>query len=124
MLQLADDALELADRYSLDEGRLRYVLNLQGQDQVEIVRQIIQFNLTGQQIRDMCEHGSNDNAPDEPIAKETIQLAKLARTMNASSARELAQVLLRQEKDIHVARARLQRLKQVIADAEAFLAET
>ncbi len=123
LLQLADDALELADRYNLDEGRLRHLLSLQPQDQVEMVRQIIQFNLSGQQIRDMCEHGQSDDAPDEPVAKETVQLAKLARIMNASSAREFAQALLKQEKDIRVARARLQSLKQVIADAETYLAE-
>src|SRR5258708_585620 len=55
LLQLSDEALELADRYNLDEKRLRYVLGLKSEDQVEMVRQIIQFNLSSKQVKDMCE---------------------------------------------------------------------
>ncbi len=124
LLQLSEEATELGDRYNLDEFRLRYVLNLSPQDQVEMIRQIIQFNLSGKQIQELTEHRDDDNGADEEtLPRPILQLAKLTRIAHATSATELAQAVLRQEKDIHLARARLQALKQIIADAEQCLSQ-
>jgi hypothetical protein len=61
LLQLTDDALELADRYGIDEFRLRPVLQLPAEAQGEMIQQILQFNLSGRQISEICERGSDDN---------------------------------------------------------------
>lgn len=124
LLQLSDEALELADRYSLDEGRLRHVLNLKAEDQAEMVRQIIQFNLSGKQVRDMCEPSdASEQNEDETIPRSTLQFVRLARTVDPASSQAFAHALLAQEKDVHVARARLEKLKEFIAEAERYLGE-
>jgi hypothetical protein len=122
LLQLSDEALELADRYDLDEGRLRHVLNLKIEDQAEMVRQIIQFNLSSKQVKEMCEQNDSDQ-PDneESIPRSTLQLVKLARTIDPALGRVFAHALLSQEKDVHIARARLEKLKQFIVEAEQYL---
>jgi len=122
LLQLSDEALELADRHYLDEGRLRYVLKLPTDAQAEMVRQIITFNLTGHQVKTMCEQSEHTNPPnDPPLAREAHRFARMMRTVTPTLARDLAHVLLSQEKDIHVARARIQTMKKLISDAEQYL---
>ncbi len=39
LLQLCDEAIELSDRHLLDEGRLRYITQLQPEDQIEVIHQ-------------------------------------------------------------------------------------
>lgn len=122
LLQLSDESLELADRYDLDEGRLRHILNLKTEDQVEMVRQIIQFNLSSKQVKEMCEQEDSDQHNDEEsIPRSTLQLVKLARSVDPASGQVFAHALLTQEKDVHVARARLEKLKQFIVEAEQYL---
>ena len=41
LLRLSDEALELADRYNIEEFKLRYVVALPSEYHAEIVRQII-----------------------------------------------------------------------------------
>ncbi len=122
LLQLSDEALELADRYNLDEKRLRYVLGLKSEDQVEMVRQIIQFNLSSKQVKDMCEQADSEQDSDEvSVPRATLQLVKLARSVDPASSQAFAHALLTQEKDVHLARARLEKLKQFIVEAEQYL---
>jgi ParB family transcriptional regulator, chromosome partitioning protein len=124
LLRLSDEAMELADRYDVDEGLLRHVLNLPEQDQVEMVRQIITFNLTARQVKEMCEQGEHqDQDAEELPSKEARQFARLIRSISTSSAHDFAQVLLQQEHDVTVARARIQVLKRVIEDTERYLAD-
>jgi hypothetical protein len=124
LLQLSDEALELADRHNLDEFRLRFVLKLPTDVQAEMVRQITTFNLTGHQIKAMCEQTEDSHQGDDPpISREARRFARLMRTLTPTLAHDLAQVLLTQEKDIHLARARIQTMKKLIADAEHYLEE-
>jgi ParB-like nuclease domain len=121
LLQLSDEALELADRYDLDEGRLRHILHLQPADQAEMIRQTTQFNLTGRQVKEMCESGKGDDQSEQSVPKEAVRFAKLLRTIDPSSAQDIAQVLLQQDKDVHIARARLEKLRKLITEAEQYL---
>ena len=122
LLQLSDEALELADRHSLDEGHLRHVIKLPTDAQAEMVRQIIKFNLTVRQVKEMCEQKEEEDTPsDPPASKEAHRFARLMRNVTPALAHDLAQVLLTQEKDIHLARARIQTMKKLISDAEQYL---
>ncbi len=122
LLRLSDDALEMADRHNLDEGQLRYVLNLSSENQVEMVRQIVHFNLTCKQVKELCEQqGEEEDGTSSPIPKRAIQLVKLMRATDPPKAHDLAQILLDQEKDIHLARARVQGLRQLLDDTEQYL---
>lgn len=122
LLQLSDEALELADRHNIDEWRLRYVLKLPAEAHAEMLRQIITFNLTGHQIKQMCEQsGGSEQQQEHPVSKDATRFAKIMRTATPNLARDLAQVLLAQEKDVHIARARIQAMKKLIDDAEQYL---
>lgn len=54
-LRLSDEALELADRHNIEEYKLRYVVTVSPEFHSEIVRQIIDFNLTSKQVKELCE---------------------------------------------------------------------
>ena len=122
LLHLCDEAIELADRYGIDEARLRYVTQLQSDDQVEMLRQIIQLGLTRNQVKDLIENGSEIvTSDDDHPPKKLIQLAKLMKPLTISDASDLARALVAQEKDIYVARARIQSMRQLLDEAERLI---
>jgi hypothetical protein len=55
LLNLSDEAMELADRHGIEEKRLRNVVALPQDLHAEIIRQIIGFNLTSKQVKELCE---------------------------------------------------------------------
>ena len=57
LLALSDEALELADRYDIEEFKLALRYRDCAEYHAEIVRQIIDFNLSAKQIKEMCEGG-------------------------------------------------------------------
>ena len=61
LLKLSDEALELADRYDIDEKKLRYITSLSAEYHLEIVRQIVDLNLTSKQVREICEIDVTEN---------------------------------------------------------------
>lgn len=66
LLRLSDEALELADRHNIEEGKLRYVLNLAPEYHAEVVRQIIDFNLSVKQVKEICERdGLHETNPSK-----------------------------------------------------------
>ena len=122
LLRLSDEALELADRFGLDEWRLRFVLPLAEEDQAEMIRQIIQLNLSGKQIQAICNQPDEDDLPQTPeLPKPAVRLAGAAKSATDLSGQGFAEALFQQEKDWHLARARLQMLKRVVLEAEAFI---
>ena len=124
LLKLSDEALELADRYSIEEGKLRYVLNVAPEYHAELVRQIIDFNLSVKQVKEICEgdsaHDPKSDADD--ISPSAMKVAKATQTVNAMTPQELARALMRQEGDASIARARLQAMRKLISEAEGYLA--
>jgi hypothetical protein len=123
LLRLSDDALELADRHDLDEWRLRYVLELPPEVQTEMIQQIIEFNLTGRQIKEICEQGAitESEADDEPEAKQYSRFLRMAKTFKSDKAVHFAQTLIREEKDLHLANARLDSLISFLTEAKRHL---
>ncbi len=124
LLQLGDEAIELADRHNIQESLLRYVVELESIDQVELITQIIHLGLTRNQVRDLVTNGSQDSlsdVADEKLGRHVVQLAKLMKPTNLPDAYTLAKALVEQEKDVNVARARLQTMKGLLSDVESFL---
>jgi hypothetical protein len=125
LLRLSDEALELADRHAIEEGRLRYVTNVAPEYHTEIVRQIIDFNLSSKQVKELCagdglDAADRDNAV-EHLPASAIKLAKITQASNTTSAQDLAQAMLRQEGDASLARARLQAMRKLLIEAERYL---
>jgi hypothetical protein len=127
LLRLSDEAMELADRHNIDEKKLRYVVTLPQEFHTEIVRQIIDFNLTSKQVKELCagEGLDTENRDDEVehLPASAVKLAKIAQASSNTSAQDLAQAMMRQEGDANLARARLQAMRKLLTEAERYLTE-
>lgn len=124
LLKLSDEALELSDRHGIELGKLRYVVNVEPEYHVEIVRQIIDFNMSVKQVKELCEGDVMDDSSDELTEKlpaNAIKMAKATQTTSITRPQDLANAMLRQEGDSSVARARLQAMRKLLADAEEYL---
>jgi hypothetical protein len=123
LLRLSDEALELADRHNIEEKKLRYVISVASEYHAEIVRQIIDFNLTSKQVKELCEGEQIADAEDplEKLSPAALKMAKATQAINATTPQELARALMQQEGDAAVARARLQAMRKLIGEAERYL---
>ena len=128
LLALSDAAMELADRHNLDEGRLRYVAQLNETDQLEMIRQILELRLTVKQIQEIVEKGLHvgTNSDDDdylfPLPKAAMQIAKLALKPDAQvDAYRLAEAFVNLERDKGVAKARIKALRELLEEAEQYI---
>jgi hypothetical protein len=123
LLRLSDEALELADRHAIEEAKLRYVVNTPGDYHAEILRQIIDFNMSVKQVKELCMGQSDGDIGDEvdEFSPAARKMAKVTQTINMTTPQELARALIHQEGDVSVARARLQAMRKLIAETESFL---
>gem|GEM_PF-296585 len=125
LLHLSDEALKLADRYAIDEKKLRYVLLLSPEYHVEIVRQIIDFNLDSKQVKELCEGDNSGTSADDLLDKlpaAAVKMAKAVLSVTTLSAQDVARAMLRQG-DASIARARLEAVKKLLSEAEGYLTE-
>ncbi len=124
LLRLSDEAMELADRHDIDEKKLRYVVTLPAEFQDEIVRQIIDLNLTSKQVKEICEGSTDDHqTDDEQLPSQALRLARIAQISMKTSPQDLARALIQQEGDTSLARARLQAMRKLLSDTEKYLSE-
>jgi len=122
LLRLSDEALELADRYAIDEFKLRCVIATPQEYHAEIVRQIIDFNLSAKQVKEICEgDGARQEKNMDDVSPSAAKMAKVTQTISATTPQELARALMQQEKDAAIARARLQAMRKLIGEAERYL---
>ncbi len=123
LLRLSDEAFELADRHAIEEARLRYVTGVASEYHAEIVRQIIDFNLSAKQVKELCEGDDMHDTKDESevISPSALKLAKVTQAISSTTPKELARALMRQEGDADIARARLQAMRKLISETERYL---
>jgi hypothetical protein len=122
LLRLSDEALELADRYAIEEFKLRHVVATPAEYHAEVVRQIIDFNLSAKQVKEICEgDGSHQEKEADDVSPSAAKMAKVTQTISATTPQELARALMRQEGDASIARARLQAMRKLLGDAERYL---
>ncbi|MBW4438474.1 MAG: hypothetical protein KME04_15140 [Pleurocapsa minor GSE-CHR-MK-17-07R] len=125
LLKLSDEALELADRHAIEEGKLRYVVNVAPEYHAEIVRQIIDFNLSAKQVKEICEGDGlhEQKSADDDISPSAVKVAKVTQTISLTTPQELARAMMRQEGDASIARARLQAMRKLFSEAERYLSD-
>ncbi len=124
LLKLSDEAIELADRHGIEEKRLRYVVTLPQEFHAEIVRQIIDFNLTSKQIKELCQGDGPDTEGDEVLEKlppAAVKMAKVTHSVTTTSPQDFVLALIQQEGDPAIALARLQAMRKLIVEAERLL---
>jgi Trp operon repressor len=128
LLKLCDEALEVSDRYSITESILVHVAQLEDDnDQVELLHQVLENNLTRKQVRDIVEKGyagvtNSDDALFDKLPKAAVQIAKLAlKPTQELDANKLAQALVGMEQDKQVAKARIRALRDMLEEAERYL---
>ena len=90
-----------------------------------MVRQIIQLKLTRNQVKELIENGivAASTGSEEPTQRQLIQLAKLIKSKDLPDAQSLASYLVTQDQNPHIARARIQTLRQLLDEAEKYLPE-
>ncbi|MBA3870765.1 MAG: ParB N-terminal domain-containing protein [Anaerolineae bacterium] len=126
LLYLSDEAVEIADRHNIEEGKLRHVITLSPEFHLEVVQQIVDFNLTSKQVKELCRADGQEPVGEDPLSKlsaSAVKIARIAQSINATSAHDLAQALIAQEGNRTVAIARLQAFRQLIGEAEQLLEE-
>jgi len=125
LLKLSDEAIDLADRYNIEEGKLRHIVLLAPEYHMELVRQVVDLNLTSKQIKEICEtegnEGENVSQPHEMIPKQAVQMARVARNSATTSGQDFARALLQQDQNIHLARARIETMRRILDEAEHHL---
>jgi len=126
LLRLCDEAIEIADRNNIDNGRWRHLRELEPGDQVELLQQIISMGLNLKQIREIIEKGKINftNSEDEPesLPKSVMQIARLAlKPDERFDPGTLAQALVGMERDRGVAKARLKALRDMLEEAELYI---
>ncbi len=116
--------MELADRFNIDESLLRFVVQLEPEEQDELVRQMIEFKLTRKQVQEVVEGQTDDDPPnDDGVSKEALRAIKLLRSTSKANPYDIARGLFEQEGDVHLARAYVQRLKGMLDEIESYLDE-
>jgi hypothetical protein len=124
LLKLSDEAIELADRHNIEEKKLRYVVALPQEFHTEIVRQIIDFNLTSKQVKELCQGDgldAEDNANLEKLPPAAVKMAKITHSVTTTSPQDFVLALIQQEGDPTVALARLQAMRKLVLEAERLL---
>lgn len=124
LLRLSDEALELADRHNIEEYRLRPVVTMPAEYHAEIVRQIIDFNLTSKQVKELCESEGLEASSSDPIEKlpaQAVKVAKVTQSISTTAPQDIARALMQQEGNAMMARARLQALQKLLLEAEHYL---
>jgi hypothetical protein len=123
LLRLSDEAIELADRHAIEEGKLRHVVSVDPAYHAEIVRQIVDFNLSSKQVKELCQSDGLDekSVDEEQIPPSAIKMAKVTQATNTTSPQDFARALMKQEGGAEMARARLQAMKRLLSDAERYL---
>ena len=110
LLNLSDEAMDLADRNNLDEYRLRPVLQLPQQAHAEMIHQIVQFNLNGRQVREICESGL-ENVELDPETKPLPHIRGFVKSMKKLAEGDeeaFLQSLIAQEQSPAMAQARIE----------------
>jgi hypothetical protein len=125
LLRLSDEAMELADRHHLEEKKLRYVTTVSSEYHTEIVRQIIDFNLSSKQVKDLCEGNelTDNNDSLETLPAAALKMAKVTQSLHLTNPQDLARALMKQEGHTELARARLHAMQQLIADTDRYLSD-
>ncbi len=114
LLNLSDEAMELADQHSIDEFKLRPVVQLPPEQHYEIVRQTVDFNLTSKDVRALCEEPYSGNQEDTPakIPSHARRFARSVLTGNDKEVQHLVWALVEAESNPEVVRIRLEGFMQ------------
>jgi hypothetical protein len=72
----------------------------------------------------LCESDGHDSENTDPLEKlpmQAVKMAKVTKAINTTTPQDFARALIQQEGDAAIARARLQALRKLIAEAEHYL---
>jgi len=117
LLRLSDEAIEIADRYQIDEGKLRHVVEFELVEHAEVIQQIVDLQLTVKQVKQLKDV-ENEISETENENKQYQQVTRIFRIAPNQPPIELANSLLIQEGDVHSARAQIQRMRDLLDKVE------
>jgi hypothetical protein len=120
LLNLSDGAMELADRYGLDEATLRHMTRLSHQDQIEMLQQVIRLNLNSKQVEAIIDQGfqETEETPEDASPSYLTKFAKIIiKDGDKFDPDSLWNAVYREKGDPYMAQAYLKRLAQLAFDA-------
>jgi len=123
LLRLSDEALELADRHQIDAKKLRYVVSVDEEAHVELIRQIVDFDLTSKQVRQLIDSNSlpkDENSPPN-LSNHSLRFAKTAQNLSKLSSNEIVEAFLWYENDPNLVIARIRSMRNLLDEAEKLL---
>ncbi|MDQ7025701.1 MAG: ParB N-terminal domain-containing protein [Anaerolineae bacterium] len=122
LLLLSDEAWELADRHGLDEGVLHYVVDLPTEVHIEMLQQIIQLGLSGRQVKAILHQTKIPNEEDTKLESPLAKFTRTAiKTIEKQNPVDFAHTIVKQQGDIHMALAYLNRFEDFIKKAREAL---
>lgn len=125
LLNLCDDVMEIADRYNVDEFRLRPIASLPPNGQVEILRAALDGNWDGRQIEAACNKWkmgeTSSKAESDKLPATATSVAKAVWRAEKTNPEDVAAALLESGHDVEIVRARLRQLRRLLDDAEKLL---
>lgn len=123
LLNLCDEAMELADRYQLEERKLRPLVEMPSDGQMEILRPAIEHGWDARQIEVAATKWrmgeKTKAAPPEKLPAQARQMAKIAG--KNLSPRDIAAAIIEEEPDVDLALGRLRSLRRALQEAESYL---
>lgn len=123
LLSLSDEAMEIADRNTLDEAILRHVISLHYEDQAEMLHQVVNLDMTAKQVKLICEHGLHIEEDEQEASPMMKFVQRVFKDMDKYAPSEFAQAARETHGDVHMARAYLKRLEAYARDAYQQLEE-
>jgi hypothetical protein len=118
LLKLSDEAIELADRHNIEERRLRPLTDVNVDFHYELVRQVVDFNLTARQVEQLIVEGA-ESEPEktvDDIEPEAYRLAKIVKNRGRAEAGAIARALIKQEGNPELALAQARLMSQLYAE--------
>ncbi len=120
LLRLSDEAMELADRHRIEEKRLRPLIEIEPELHHEIVRQIIDLNLTSKQVGQIIDSDSDDDEVSD-LQSDAVRLAKSVRFIRSASVSDAGTALIHQEGSRELARAQAELMSKYYSDLVEWL---
>lgn len=123
LLQLSDAAMEMADRYQMEERKLRPLVDMPPDAQTEILQQALGRNWDSRQIEAACnkwrvgEFQDDDTVPKLPVPAR--QIARVA--FKSIKPEDIAAAFIEEEPDVELVLGRLRSLRKLLQDAEQLI---
>lgn len=124
LLNLCDGAMEMADRFNVEEFRLRSLVDLDAEGQVAILQTALEKTWDARQIAAACVKWRMGERPEKQESKlppAAMNLARAVLKVEKTNAQDVVAALAESGQDVNVIRARIKQFRRLLDEAESLL---